>query len=105
MQIHAHLPFDEQTQPDDPPAIISPPPHPSIPSLYNVTADVTEQSDVAGLYPEILADMKDRLSALKEGFYTNDDVGVDVCPGGLDVDCACWAGANVWGGFFGPYQL
>ena len=73
--------------------------------LFNVTDDRTEQTDVAKQYPEIVAAMQGRLAALKAGFYSNDDVGVDVCPEDIDVDCACWAGANLWGGFFGPYQL
>jgi arylsulfatase I/J len=77
--------------------------------LYNVTRDPGEHTDLAESMPEVLDAMVARLNALEAGFFQNGDTNVDACPPdynkeGEDVACACWMGANHWGGFFGPYQ-
>ena len=37
-------------------------------------------------------------------FFENSDRGVDSCPPGIAMPCACWMAVNHYGGFFGPYQ-
>ena len=60
---------------------------------------------MAAVHPEVVAALGARLAELRKGFYSNSDVGVDVCPEGFAGDeCACWAAANIWGGTFGPWQ-
>lgn len=71
--------------------------------LFDVMADPTEAEDLASLYPDVVAAMTSRLEVLARNFFSNNDTGVDVCPGGV-VDCACWAATNIWGGFLGPWQ-
>ena len=67
-------------------------------SSYNVNADT-----MAGA----VAHMWNRLEALQEGFFNNNDTGVDACPTArlpAGVPCACWMGRHKYGGTLGPYQ-
>jgi hypothetical protein len=72
--------------------------------LFEVASDESESDNLAAQRPDLVAAMTARLAELRKGFYSNEDRGVDVdgCAG--KGDCACWAAANVWGGFFGPWQ-
>jgi hypothetical protein len=74
--------------------------------LFDVVADPTEHVDVAAAHPDIVAAMKARLGELAKGFYSNNDTGVDACPPGISVPCACYLAlpGNKWNGFFGPFQ-
>ena len=82
--------------------------------LFDVVADPTEQVDIAAAHPDIVASMAARIAELAPGFYSNDEVGVDVAacnakPAGMP--CGCYmalpgnpSGAG-WDGAFGPYQV
>ena len=81
--------------------------------LFNVAVDPGERDDIANSEPIRVQQMKQRLLELRQGFYENDDRGVDSCPEGYQNDgdgdysslpCACWMAVNYYGGFFGPYQ-
>ncbi|KAG7374800.1 twin-arginine translocation pathway signal protein [Nitzschia inconspicua] len=77
--------------------------------LFNVASDPGEHHDLAQTEPIRLQSMKERLVELREGFYDNDERGVDSCPHGFndhdkDLKCACWMAVNKYGGFFGPFQ-
>jgi len=72
--------------------------------LYNVASDPYEHTDLASSMPEKVKTMISRLDELKKGFYNNDEKGVDSCPSGIDMQCACWMAMNHYGGFFGPFQ-
>jgi arylsulfatase B len=72
--------------------------------LFDVWDDETETNDVAAAHPALVASMLARLDVLAKSFYSNSDVGADVCPGKEEPNCACWAAEHVWGGFLGPYQ-
>lgn len=74
--------------------------------LFDVVNDPTEHNNVAAQHPDIAQAMAARLAALAQGFYTNNDTGVNVaqCNGVTDMPCACYMALNHWGGFFGPYQ-
>lgn len=72
--------------------------------LFEVASDESESDNLAAQRPDLVAAMTARLAELRKGFFSNEDRGVDVdgCAG--KGDCACWAAANVWGGFLGPWQ-
>ena len=74
--------------------------------LFDVVADPTEHVDIAAQHPTIVANLTARLTELKRGFWSNNDTGVDVCPPGIKMPCACYEAlpGNKWDGFFGPYQ-
>jgi arylsulfatase A-like enzyme len=72
--------------------------------LYDLRTDWNEREDVAGQYPDVAAALSARLTDLIPTFFSNNDTGVDACPKGTLL-CACWAAENVWGGYFGPYQV
>ena len=72
--------------------------------LFDVLADPGEHEDISAANADVVTTMTARLAELAAGFYSNSDVGVDVCPAGTPGDCACWAAAHVWGGFLGPWQ-
>lgn len=72
--------------------------------LFNIAQDLTEHSDVAAENPDIVAAMVARLDYLSKSFFSNNDTGVNICPPGISMPCACWAALNKWNGFFGPYQ-
>lgn len=72
--------------------------------LFDVVRDPGERLDLA-LHDKIrLTSMKKRLEEHRKTFFENNDRGVDSCPSGIDIPCACWAAVNYYGGFFGPYQ-
>lgn len=73
--------------------------------LFDVVADYTEHVEISGHYPAITAAMRQRLAVLSQGFYSNSDVGVDDCPPGITMPCACYDALHKWNGYFGPYQL
>jgi len=72
--------------------------------LYDVVADPTETTDLAAAQPQVVANMSARLLQLEAGFYSNDDTGVDVCPRGVGMPCACWVAIHRNRNFFGPFQ-
>jgi arylsulfatase B len=72
--------------------------------LYNLASDPTESQDVAALHPQLVSSMSARLDVLAQGFFSNQDKGVDACPNGTQL-CGCWAAVNTWGGYLGPYQV
>ena len=72
--------------------------------LFNVASDWTEHENIADQFPEIVTKMTSDLNDLKKGFYSNEEKGVDSCPSGIGVECACWMAVNRWKGFFGPFQ-
>ena len=72
--------------------------------LFNLSADASETDNVAAEHPGIVAAMAARLSDLSQGFYSNNDSGVDACPPGTLL-CGCWAAVHTWGGALGPYQV
>uniref|UniRef100_A0A7S1L457 Sulfatase N-terminal domain-containing protein n=1 Tax=Alexandrium catenella TaxID=2925 RepID=A0A7S1L457_ALECA len=72
--------------------------------LFDVAADPTEHEDVRDRHPEVAAELSERLQALAASFFDNNDRGVDSCPKGIEMPCACWMAVNFYGGFFGPYQ-
>jgi len=72
--------------------------------LFNVVDDPTEHVDQASAHPQIVANMTARLNVLRQGIWNNHDVGVDVCPPGINMPCACWVALNRNRGFLGPYQ-
>ena len=72
--------------------------------LFNVSADPTEHTNLAEAMPTRLNALGAKLDELKESFYDNDDVGVDACPAGLKVPCACWLAVHKYHGTFGPFQ-
>lgn len=72
--------------------------------LFNVTADPTEHTDIAAAHPDVTAAMSARLAVLSKGFYSNNDTGVDQCPPGTTIPCACWMSQHRYGGFLGPFQ-
>eukprot|EP00927_Polykrikos_kofoidii_P044750 TRINITY_DN38633_c0_g1_i1.p1 TRINITY_DN38633_c0_g1~~TRINITY_DN38633_c0_g1_i1.p1 ORF type:complete len:617 (-),score=75.20 TRINITY_DN38633_c0_g1_i1:393-2033(-) len=72
--------------------------------LFDLVEDPTEHTDVRDRYPEVAVRMAGRLAELRPTFFHNIDVGVDSCPPGIDMPCACWMAAHYYGGFFGPFQ-
>jgi len=72
--------------------------------LFDIAHDPGEHQDLAGAEQNIVAQMKSRLIELRGSFFENDDRGIDSCPAGIDMPCACWMAVNYYGGFFGPYQ-
>ena len=72
--------------------------------LFNLSVDAREENDVAAAHPTIVAAMTARLADLVKGFYSNDDVGVDICPPGTLL-CGCYAAVHIHGGALGPFQL
>lgn len=73
--------------------------------LFNVATDPGEHRNVASAQPKRVEAMKKRLHDLRQGFYENDDRGIDSCPHNTNsMPCACWMAVNHYGGFFGPYQ-
>ena len=90
--------------------------------LFNVSSDPSEHFDLGEELPVLRDELMARLAAANEGVFQNSDVNEDSCPpgyndrpdaaddlsgGGDDVEdlpCACWMGANKYGGFLGPYQ-
>ena len=72
--------------------------------LFNVAIDPEERNDVAREEPDRMSHLKQRLVKLRKHFFENNDRGVDSCPPGIDMPCACWSAINYYGGFLGPYQ-
>ena len=72
--------------------------------LFNLTDDPGEAHDLAQANPQVVAALSARLATLREGFFSNNETGVDVCPPGTLL-CGCWAAEHVWGGALGPYQV
>ena len=72
--------------------------------LFNLTADPSEERNVAAEHPLLVANLSARIDELAKGFFSNSDKGVDACPQGT-VLCGCWAAVHTWGGFMGPYQV
>jgi len=72
--------------------------------LFDVVADPTEHEDVRETHQSVAHELSARLQALAAGFFDNNDRGVDSCPAGIEMPCACWMAINHYGGFFGPYQ-
>lgn len=72
--------------------------------LFDVSKDPEERVDIAPVSSDIVKTMTARLAVLAEGFFSNNDTGVDACPKGTAL-CGCWAAVNTWGGFLGPFQL
>eukprot|EP01083_Nonionella_stella_P301004 1030448_1 len=61
-------------------------------------------SFVSGGYEQIVDGMSARLVELKQGYYSNNESGTDICPKGINMTCACWVAKNKYNGFYGPYQ-
>ena len=74
--------------------------------LFNVATDPTEHNDIASANPARVASMTARLAQLRPSFYSNNETGVDVCPPGIGMPCACYEAlpGQKWDGYFGPYQ-
>lgn len=72
--------------------------------LFDVVGDKSEYTDLAAAEPARLAAMNAALLAASARFFSNNDTGVDICPHGIAIPCACWAALHVHGGYFGPYQ-
>lgn len=79
--------------------------------LFNVATDAAERVDLAKQDPLRVQAMRERLQILRQGFYENNDRGLDSCPfrneeenDDDDLPCACWMAVNYYGGFLGPYQ-
>lgn len=72
--------------------------------IFDVVNDPTEHVNLAPQRPDLVASMSARLAELRKSFFSNNDVGVDTCPPGVTMPCACWRAINYWGGYFGPYQ-
>lgn len=72
--------------------------------LYNLQADPLELNDVAAANPTLVSALSTRLDVLAQGFFSNNDTGIDACPPGTAL-CGCWAAVHTWGGFLGPYQI
>ena len=73
--------------------------------LFDVVADMTEHENVIGDHEDIADTMNARLVELKEGYFNNNESGVDICPKDVNMSCACWAAQNKYDGFYGPYQI
>lgn len=72
--------------------------------LFDVAKDRGEHVNLASQEPLRVQAMKHRLQELREGFFENNDTGIDLCPDDIDIPCACWMAVNYYGGFLGPYQ-
>lgn len=72
--------------------------------LYNIEADPLEENDIAAANPQLVANMTARLAQLSQGFFSNNDTGVNLCPSGTIELCACWMATHVYGNFLGPFQ-
>ena len=74
--------------------------------LFDLVADPTEHVDIAADNVALVGELTARLHVLKAGFWSNNDTGVDVCPPGIGMPCACYVAlpGNRWDGFFGPFQ-
>ena len=64
----------------------------------------SEHVNLASAQPTRLAAMQTQLATLRKGYYSNDQKGVNSCPPGVKMECACWMAVHHWGGFFGPFQ-
>lgn len=65
------------------------------PCLFQVFQDPTEQTDVAGEHPDIVADMMAELNQLQKTVWNPDR--------GTDDGLACQVAMDKYGGFFGPF--
>jgi len=72
--------------------------------LFDVKNDPTEHIDISKQMPSIVNQLTARLTELRKGFYTNNEVGKNSCPPNIAGECACWMAVNKYGGYFGPYQ-
>lgn len=72
--------------------------------LFDVANDPGEHRNLADTEKDVLERMKSRLIEMRTSFFENGDKGIDSCPPGIDMPCACWMAVNYYGGFFGPYQ-
>ena len=45
------------------------------------------------------------MAKLRASFWRNEERGVDSCPSGVEVPCACWMAKHRWKGTLGPYQI
>ena len=48
--------------------------------------------------------LSEQLDKMAKGFFENNDAGVDACPSGIGVPCACWIARHKYGGTVGPWQ-
>jgi len=72
--------------------------------LFDRLGDAGEHTDVSGLYPGVVRQMRGRLAELALGFYSNNETAACKDPRySIQHECACAAGRDTWGGFFGPY--
>ena len=72
--------------------------------VFNVAQDPGEHVDLATAHPKRAAALAARLDELRQGFWQNQEKGIDACPQHVESKCACWMAANVYDGFMGPYQ-
>lgn len=72
--------------------------------LFDRLGDVGEHQDISESHPDVVLQLKARLGELVQGFYSNNESAV--CKDSrysILHECACAAGRDTWGGFFGPY--
>ena len=82
--------------------------------LFNIALDPSERVNLVAPENSPNASMLTkakalavRLGVLKDGFWQNNEKGVDACPPNVTSKghpCACWMAANVYHGYLGPYQ-
>ena len=48
--------------------------------LFNVSSDPEERTNLATTMADTVTQMRKRLASLEEGFFNNNDTGVDACP-------------------------
>ena len=72
--------------------------------LFDIIHDETEHNDIIHENKEIAERMNNTLTALRKGYYSNDEKGIEFCPSNITMRCQCWTALNKYGGFWGPSQ-
>ena len=70
--------------------------------LFDLEADMTEHVNIIDENMDIAQKMDERLVELKKGYYSNNEPGIPLCPSNITESCQCWAGFNLYNGFYGP---
>jgi len=72
--------------------------------LFDVVNDPTEQTDLSSSMPDKVSELLGEYTEAKKSFFSNEDKGVNSCPAGIKMPCACWMATHKYDGFIGPYQ-
>lgn len=74
--------------------------------LFDIANDTSEHINLIDENKDIARDMKQRLTELRQTFYTNNQSAMDICDdSNITIPCCCWMAKNKYDNFYGPYQV